>query len=102
MDASSQFADRPLAAATRQLDSDRVAVTEWRFPPGGRTGWHRHAYDYVIVPMTTGELVIDTGDDQLRSQLVTGQTYTRGSGAEHDVVNDNPFEFVFIEIELKP
>ncbi len=101
MTTSEQYADRPLATATRQLDTERVIVTEWRFPPGGRTGWHRHGYDYVIVPMTTGELVIDAGADPLPSQLVTGQTYTRGPGAEHDVINDNPFEFVFIEIELK-
>jgi quercetin dioxygenase-like cupin family protein len=94
--------DRPLAIATRQLDTERVVVTEWRFPPGGHTGWHVHAFDYVIVPMTTGELLIETGDGPLTSQLVTGQTYGRDRGAEHDVINGNPHEFVFIEIEIKP
>ncbi len=102
MAASSRHPDRPLAAATRQLETERVVITEWRFPPGGHTGWHLHAYDYVVVPMTTGQLLIDTGGDPLRSQLVTGQAYGRDRGAEHDVINDNPFEFVFIEIEIKP
>lgn len=102
MTSRSRHEDRPLATATRQVETDRVVVTEWRFPPHGRTGWHKHAYDYVVVPMTTGRLLIDTGDDDLSSELVAGQSYGRDRGAEHDVVNDNPFEFVFIEIELKP
>jgi quercetin dioxygenase-like cupin family protein len=100
METSSRCTDRPLASATRQVETERVIVTEWRFPPGGHTGWHRHAYDYVIVPMTTGDLVIDTGDDLIQSRLVTGQSYSRDSGVEHDVINDNAFEFVFVEIEL--
>jgi quercetin dioxygenase-like cupin family protein len=102
MTARSRQTDRPLASASRQLETERVVVTEWRFPPGGHTGWHRHAHNYVVVPMTTGDLLIDTGDDPLRSPLVTGQAYGRDRGAEHDVINDNPFEFVFIEIEIKP
>jgi len=53
--------ERPLAKPTRQLETDRVLVTEWRFPPGGHTGWHKHAYDYVVVPITSGELHIYDG-----------------------------------------
>jgi len=30
-----------------------------------------------------------------------GQSYTRPAGVEHDVRNGTPFEFVFVEIELK-
>ena len=33
--------DRPLAKPTVQVENDRVIVTEWRFPPGGHTGWHQ-------------------------------------------------------------
>ena len=51
--------DGALAAVpTVQLDTDRVKVTEWRFAPGAATGWHRHDYDYVVVPMTTGKLLL--------------------------------------------
>jgi len=57
--------------------------------------------DYVVVPMSTGELLIDTGSEQVRNPLITGQAYARLQGVEHDVINDNPFEFVFIEIEMK-
>jgi quercetin dioxygenase-like cupin family protein len=102
MSNESRHAHRPAATPTRQYETDRTIVTEWRFPPGGHTGWHRHAYDYVVVPMTTGALTIDTGAGDVVSDLVAGRSYGRGAGVEHDVINDNPFEFVFIEIELLP
>lgn len=93
--------DRPAAVPTVQADNDRCVITEWRFSPGSHTGWHRHQMDYVVVPMTTGELLIDTGSELVRNPLIAGQAYARQLGVEHDVINDNPFEFVFIEIEMK-
>lgn len=101
MTSRSRFDGRAPAQGTVQVDNDRCVVTEWRFPPGSHTGWHRHSMDYVVVPMSTGELVIDTGDDIIRNPLIAGQAYGRQAGIEHDVINDNPFEFVFIEIEMK-
>ena len=92
---------RPLAVPTTQVENDRFIVTEWRFAPGAHTGWHRHAYDYVVVPMTTGRLTLDTASGQATSELVTGNAYARQAGIEHDVINDNPHEFIFIEIEVK-
>jgi len=94
--------DRPLAVATRQIDNERVIVTEWRFAPGAHTGWHVHGYDYVVVPMTTGQLGLETPNGPLTADLVAGVSYSRSKGVEHDVVNVNDSEFVFIEIELKP
>ena len=38
------------AVPTVQIDNERTRVTEWRFAPGASTGYHRHEYDYVIVP----------------------------------------------------
>ncbi|HEX2889540.1 cupin domain-containing protein [Vineibacter terrae] len=95
-------AKRALAKGTKQLETDRAIVTEWRFPPGGHTGWHRHGHDYVVVPITSGDLAIWTGSQEVRSALATGVSYTRAAGVEHDVINPNDFEFVFIEVELKP
>jgi quercetin dioxygenase-like cupin family protein len=92
---------RPPATPTVQIDNDTVRVTEWRFPPGTSTGWHRHEYDYVVVPMTTAKLSILTKDGQASGDLVTGQAYTRQAGVEHEVVNENPFEVVFVETEIK-
>ena len=92
---------RPAAVPTVQHETERVIVTEWRFAPGAHTGWHRHAHDYVVVPMTTGALTIDTGTEDVSSPLVAGRSYGRSAGVEHDVINDNDFEFVFVEIEVK-
>ena len=92
---------RPPATPTIQLENALVRVTEWRFPPGTSTGFHRHAYDYVVVPMTTARLRILTPTGEAAGDLVTGQAYFRSAGVEHEVVNDNPFEVVFVETELK-
>ncbi|MCC6315097.1 MAG: cupin domain-containing protein [Thermomicrobiales bacterium] len=94
-------ADRPLAVPTVQIDDDRVIVTEWRFAPGAHTGWHQHAHPYVVVPMTTGTLAMDTLDGPRTADLAAGVAYTRDAGIEHDVINANATEFVFVEIEIK-
>jgi len=93
--------NRPSAIPTVQIDNEHVKVTEWRFPPGGETGWHRHGMHYVVVPITTGELLLDTPDGEIRSALKAGISYTRPVGVEHNVINPNETEFVFVEIELK-
>jgi beta-alanine degradation protein BauB len=92
---------RPLAVPTTQVENDRFIVTEWRFAPGAHTGWHRHAHDYVVVPMTTGRLTLESSDGSAVAELATGHAYARQAGVEHDVINDNPHEFVFVEIEAK-
>lgn len=92
---------RPLATPTIQIENDKTIVTEWRFPPHGETGWHVHQYDYVVVPLVTGQLLLETPDGEHRADLVAGQSYTRDAGVEHNVVNNNAFEFIFIEIERK-
>lgn len=92
---------RPPASPTVQVDNARVRVTEWRFPPGTSTGFHRHAHDYVVVPLTTARLRILTTGGEQAAELVTGQAYFRSAGVEHEVVNENEFEVVFVETELK-
>jgi quercetin dioxygenase-like cupin family protein len=92
--------ERPRAVPTVQIDNDRLRVTEWRFPPGAATGWHRHEYDYCVIPLTTGKLRAEDPGGAREAELVTGQSYFREAGIEHDVVNINPFEFLFVEIEL--
>ncbi len=92
---------RPKAQPTVQVDNERTRVTEWRFPPGGSTGWHRHEYDYIVVPITSGTLNLQSAEGEAEAELVTGQAYYRQAGVEHDVINPNDFEFVFVDIELK-
>lgn len=90
------------AVPTVQVDNDQFRVTEWRFAPGAETGWHRHEMDYVVVPMTTGQLKIELpGDEIMMSDLKAGVSYAREIGVEHNVINANDFEFVFVEVEAK-
>jgi quercetin dioxygenase-like cupin family protein len=89
------------AVATVKIDNPRVRVTEWRFAPGAAIGHHRHEHPYVVVPMTTGPLLIVGASGESTAALVSGEPYFRPAGVEHDVRNPNAFEFAFIEIELK-
>ncbi len=41
-----------------QVDTPEVRVTEWRLVAGSATGHHIHEMDYVIVPVTSGEMTI--------------------------------------------
>lgn len=95
------MAARPQAQATVHIDNQRVTVTEWHFPPGGETAFHRHNLDYVVVPMTTGNLQIESSGETQVVVLTIGRPYFRPAGAEHNVVNANSVEFTFIEIEVK-
>jgi len=91
------------AVPTVLIDNERVRVTEWRFAPGAATGWHRHAMDYVVVPMVDGALELVGADGaRSRAELRHGAPYFRKAGVEHDVINANDFEFAFVEVELKP
>lgn len=92
---------RPTAHANVQIDNDTVKVTEWRFPPGGETGWHRHGMPYVVVPQTTGPLLLETKEGNVTAALTTGVAYFRPIGIEHNVINPSDSEFVFVEVEIK-
>ena len=90
------------AVSTLLIDNERVRVTEWRFAPGAATGWHRHAMDYVVVPMADGVLELVGPDDaRTRAELRKSVPYFRDAEVEHEVINANAFAFAFIEIELK-
>jgi quercetin dioxygenase-like cupin family protein len=90
------------AQATVQIDNERTRVTEWRFAPMAATGYHRHEYDYVVVPRTSGRLKLLGSDGaETTAELTAGVSYFRTAGVEHDVVNANDHEFVFVEIEFK-
>ena len=86
-----------------QVDNKEVRVTEWRLAPGSATGHHIHEMDYVIVPVTAGELtIVAPNGERSKSTLRAGQSYFRKAGVEHDVLNETAAEIVFLEVELKP
>jgi hypothetical protein len=45
--------------------------------------------------------MLETASGPATAELVAGHAYARQAGVEHDVINDNPQEFVFVEIEAK-
>jgi beta-alanine degradation protein BauB len=90
----------PRATATVQVKNDRTIVTEWRFQPGEETGHHVHAYDYVVVPLTSGLLRLEEPDGTRDVRLEAGVSYARSAGVSHNVINPNPYEFRFVEVEL--
>ena len=93
--------ERAPATATLRIDEPRVRATEFRFAPGAETGWHRHEYDYVVVPLQDGKLLLEEpGDTSRIAELRAHIPYARRAGVEHNVVNANEFEFAFLEIEL--
>jgi quercetin dioxygenase-like cupin family protein len=90
------------AKSTVFIDNERTRVTEWRFAPGASTGWHRHEYDYVVVPLLDGKLGLSSGENESQiAELSAGVPYFRKEGVEHDVTNVNDFEYAFIEVEFK-
>jgi len=58
--------------------------------------------DYVVVPMTTGKLTISDPEGNLtKANLIIGKSYSREIGVNHNVINNNDFDFTFVEIEVK-
>ena len=95
------MADRERVVVTVKIDEPHVRVIEYRFAPGAETGWHRHGYDYVVVPMLDGKLLLEEGGGSSRvAELRTHVPYQRRAGVEHNVINTNDYEFAFLEIEI--
>lgn len=91
---------RPRATADAHVTSDRVLVARWTFAPGAETGWHRHAHDYVVVPITDGTLLVEDTQGSRHVALKAGVAYARLAGVEHNVVNAGDSELVFVEVEM--
>jgi len=93
---------RPPAIATVQIDNSDLRATRWDFPPGAETGWHRHGYRYVVVPISAGRMQLELpGGATMDVELTPGVSYERAAGVEHNVVNTGSTAFSFVEIELK-
>ena len=90
------------ATSTILIGNARTRITEWCFEPGAATGFHRHKYDYAVPPRTSGKLKLIDGENYATfGELTEGLPYFREAGVEHDDVNTNDYEIVFLEVELK-
>ena len=52
--------------------------------------------------MTTGTVLLEEKEGSREAELNEGVPYFRNAGVEHNVVNANDFEFVFVEVEIMP
>ena len=84
-----------------QLDDQSLRIIQWRLPPGSEIGWHRHAFDYVVVPITDGRLTVADASSRNDYEIHAGQSYARKAGVEHNVLNETDVEIRFVEIEIK-
>ena len=93
---------RKSALSTIQIDNDYVRVTEYRFEPDAETKFHRHSWNYIVIPQTDGKLLlINAEGKESESNLIAGASYYREAGGEHNVINAGKELLVFIEIEIK-
>jgi quercetin dioxygenase-like cupin family protein len=84
------------------VDDERVRVTTWAFDDGQDTGFHRHEYDYIVVPVTGGTFEVVQPDGAAREMTQEpAASYSGREGTEHNVINRSGRQAVFVEIELK-
>ena len=94
--------NRKTVNAKIQIDNEHVRVTEYHFIPGAETKFHKHIFDYVVIPLTDGELLlVNSGGEEIRSKLTRSLSYFRNSGVEHNVINVGKKDLIFIELEIK-
>ena len=95
-------ADRPRATHNLLLDDARARITQWVFAPGDRTGWHRHAWDYVTVQQSGGALLLQGADGtEQRVDYAPGRTVAWTAPIEHNAINISDEEVRVLEIEFK-
>lgn len=89
------------AVSEVQLENESFRVMKWTIAPGATIPMHVHEYEYVVIPLTTGPMVVRNADGTvIHAELVTGVSYTRPGGSEHSVSNEQSDDtVVFIEVE---
>ena len=86
------------ARATVQVDDGRIRVVRYDMAPGDRIPRHRHAHDYLVVPILDGAFTVVTEAGSSEHRAIAGEPYQRTAGAEHELVNGaTPYSFVEIE-----
>jgi hypothetical protein len=63
-----------------RVDNAQVRITERQFEPRAATGYHRHAFDYVVVPLVDGVLRLVASSAESAAELTKGVAYFRKAG----------------------
>jgi len=90
------------ANPTHYVDDGRVRVTQWSFAQAGdATGPHVHEFDYLVIPITGGELTVVSQDGAEAGMVqVAGVPYRGNAGTSHNVVSASNDVIIFVEVEL--
>jgi len=88
------------------FENDQVRVWDFVVEPGRSKGWHRHELPYVIIPMTEGQIEIEsalTGQIE-RPKSVIGSPIWRDAGEVHDLrnVGESSYRNIIIELKQQP
>ena len=83
------------------IDNEKVKVAHWRMGPDTQIGHHVHPMDYLVVALSSGELTIATGEEDIGFPMEVGVTVYLNAGDAHDVLNRGDAEVRFLEIEIK-
>ncbi len=93
---------REIAKGIIKIDNEIVKITEYKFSIGAETSWHKHHFDYVVMPITNGKILLVNKDgSETISILNKGNPYFRKAGVEHNVINIGNEKLIFSEIEIK-
>ena len=93
---------RNKAESSIQVDNTSVRITKFSFQPGEETRMHKHQFDYIVTPITDGELLLVDGKGNISNNtLIATESYYRKAGVEHNVINNGNEKLIFVEIELK-
>lgn len=84
------------------IDDARVRVTRFDFAPEAETGWHTHAYDFVITAVTDCAMLLENPDGAVVEVLIpAGSAYRCAASVKHNAINRGAETMTFVEVELK-
>ena len=89
-----------MATGEVQINNGTFRVTKWTIEPNDAIPLHLHEFQYVVVPLTAGTMIVTSHDGAVSAtELEFGNCYSRASGAKHTVANSGSHRIVFMEIE---
>jgi quercetin dioxygenase-like cupin family protein len=84
------------------FENDAIRVWAVSVEPGSKHPWHRHLLPYVIVPVTGGEIEIESVDGTLRRpKEIIGQVVWRDAGEVHELRNVGASIYRNVLVEVK-
>jgi quercetin dioxygenase-like cupin family protein len=94
--------DRTAAPHVIVHEDERSRIIMYTIRPGEQTGWHTHAFDYVVVRLSDGTLTSNFADGTKKDFEYKASTTARYEApVTHNAVNTGTTDIVGYEIEFK-